>query len=131
MLFRSIFARAADEGAVLDPGDVRGIGPCKIAAGSFRRIEPDQGAAGDHLPAQAIVFFARSIAPHDPIGTRAVGDLPRPRNESWMAHPCGRLHRGGSDGETGVGVIHGLEEGTKDGCGTRFKRDHEPLVKGQ
>ena len=126
-----VFARAADKGAVFDPSDVGGIGPRKIAVRPLRRIEPDQSTLGDHLIAQAVVFLARSIAPRDPIGTCPVGDLPHPRNESRMAHPCRRLHGDGSDGETRVGVIHGLDEGAKDGCGPRCNATTMPPVNGR
>ena len=74
-----------DEGAVLDPGHVAGIGTGEIASRAFFFVEPDEGAALHHLPAQAVVFFLGTVTPVDGVGLAQALDLIHPGQQLGVA----------------------------------------------
>ena len=58
-------ALGADEGSVLDPGDVARAAAREIAARPQHRIEPDEGSGGDELLGEALVLGGAAVAPVD------------------------------------------------------------------
>ena len=59
----SLLRAAADEGAVLDPGDVARVGAGEEAVRSLLLVEPDERAGVDQFLAEFVVFLGRSVAP--------------------------------------------------------------------
>jgi hypothetical protein len=85
----------ADEGQMLDPGDVvrmRAVQPA-VRMGLF--VEPDQGAVGLHPRDQRGVLRIAAVAPVDRVGTGHAGDRIDPLSERLQAG--GRM-RGHGDG---------------------------------
>ena len=89
----------ADEGQVLDTGDVRRTGPVQVAAGKALGIELQEVARGDHLADEFAVLALGAVAPVNLVGPGMRGDLeyPVPQvfgcvNGSGRAVGCG-CHR--------------------------------------
>ncbi len=78
---------AADEGAILDPGDIAGIGKGEVAVGTFGGIEPLQGSRGHHLIQQGLVFGKRAVAPVNSIGAGEGRDFRYPFPQSLIGDP--------------------------------------------
>ena len=76
---------AADEGAVLDAGDVARVGPAVEAVGPLRLVEAQEGAAVDQLRGEALPLLLRPVAPHHPVGRGQGGDLPHPLEQRLVA----------------------------------------------
>ena len=76
----------ADEGAILDPGDVRGVGAHEHAVGAEIAIERDGRPRVDHQADHLVVLGLRAVAPLDPLGPGQGGDLADPRLEPLVAH---------------------------------------------
>jgi len=66
---------AANEGAILDPCHVTGIGATEEAVGALLFGEPDKGAALDHFIAQAVVLLGGTVTPVNRIGLAQLGGL--------------------------------------------------------
>ena len=60
-----LFALRADEGAVLDPGDVGRIGRGPVAAGPLLGVELDEGAGVDELAAERLELGVGAVEPVD------------------------------------------------------------------
>jgi hypothetical protein len=71
----------ADEGAVLDPGDVVGIRAGEIGVGALRVRELLEGAGLDHLLTKGVVLLRGAVAPVDRVGLGQLCDLVDPGNE--------------------------------------------------
>ena len=67
--------RSADEGQLLDAGNVVGIGPAIIAARKLFLVELHEHAVRDGFPVQKRFFGFRSVDPKDLVGFRQFGDL--------------------------------------------------------
>ena len=81
----------ADERAVLDPGDVAGVGGGPVAVGPLGVVEAGEGAAVDQQLAEAVVLLLGAVAPLDPVG-RGTGPPPRRPSRAaagwWWWWPC-------------------------------------------
>ena len=76
----------ADEGPVLDPGDVAGVGAGQVRVRPLRVGELLEGAAVDQLLAEAVVLLRGAVAPVDRVRLGQLGELARPRRSascSW------------------------------------------------
>ena len=74
----------ADEGALLDPRHVTGVGPGQERAGPLDRVEADQRAGVDEFVGDPGPFRVRAVAPHDPVRGGQCGDLVDPGQESFV-----------------------------------------------
>ena len=70
-----LLALGADEGAVLDPGDVAGVGARQVGVGALGVGELLEGAGVDQLLAEAVVLLRRAVAPVDRVGLGQLRDL--------------------------------------------------------
>ncbi len=68
----------ADVGAVLDAGNVGGIGAGEVGIWALGRIELDEGAGLDHLCAKAVVLVLRAVTPDNLIGSGQGGHFGHP-----------------------------------------------------
>jgi hypothetical protein len=68
----------ADEGQVLDAGDVARVGTVQPAAGVGLGIERQQGAVGGHPCDQGVVLGLAAVAPVDAVGLRERRDVGDP-----------------------------------------------------
>ncbi|CAB4936438.1 unannotated protein [freshwater metagenome] len=75
----------ADEGAVLDAGDVARAGAGQEGVRTDLGVELDEGASGDHLLRQARPLILGPIAPHDAIGLGQFGHLLDPFEQLLIA----------------------------------------------
>ena len=75
----------ADEGAVLDAGDVARAAARQEAARPQRRVELDEGAGGDELLAQAVVLGDAAVAPVDVARLGEGGHLGDPVDQLGVA----------------------------------------------
>ncbi len=95
--------RAADEGAVLDAGDVARVRPGQVAVRTQLGVELLEGAGGHELGAQAVVFGLGAVTPVDLGGLGQGGDLGHPGHET-------RVLDVGGDVQTQTfhhGLVHG------------------------
>mmetsp|Transcript_878 Transcript_878/g.2015 ORF Transcript_878/g.2015 Transcript_878/m.2015 type:complete len:634 (+) Transcript_878:965-2866(+) len=74
-------ALRADEGAVLDPGDVARVRVGEVAAGAQRRVEFLEGTGRDQLVAEALVLVGAAVTPVDVGGLGEGGNLGHPGNQ--------------------------------------------------
>ena len=58
---------AGDEGEVLGAGHVRGVAAVQVRAGGLLRVEPAEGAVGEHLVDEPGVLRLGPVAPRDPV----------------------------------------------------------------
>jgi hypothetical protein len=58
-------ALRADEGAVLDAGDIARAAAREVAARAQHRVEPDEGSGGDELLGEPLVLGSAAVAPID------------------------------------------------------------------
>ena len=68
----------ADERAVLDPGDVGGVGGAPERVRLLVLGQPDERAGVDELVGEAGPLLVGAVAPDDPVGLGELGDLGRP-----------------------------------------------------
>ena len=80
----------ADEGAVLDPGDVARVGVGPVGARPLARVELGEGAGVDQLLAQELVLLVGPVEPVDRVRLAELDDLVDPREQSGV--PGGGLH---------------------------------------
>ena len=78
----------ADEGEVLDPRDVVGIGPVQVAAGSLLGVERDEHAGVHRVLGEALLLRLGPIAPHDAVRLAERGAVPHPVEQGLI--PCER-----------------------------------------
>ena len=83
-------ALGADERAVLDAGDVFGIGTRPVRAGAALRVERDEGAGLDELLAEHLELGVGTVAPVHRVGLAELHHLVDPANESLVLR--GGLH---------------------------------------
>ena len=74
-------ALGADEGAVLDPGDVGGVGEGEVGVGALGVGEALEGAGVDQRLGEGVVLLGGAVAPMDGVGLGQIGDLPDPVEE--------------------------------------------------
>ena len=89
-----LLARGADEGAVLDPRHVTGVGAGQVGVGALGLREPLEGPGVDQLLAELVVLLGGSVAPVDVGGFGQLGDA---------VHP---VQQGGIRGRGGRGLAH-------------------------
>ena len=65
---RVLLVGRADERAVLDPGDIGGVGASEVAVGAPLGVELDELALGDELLRQHVGLVLRAVAPDDLVG---------------------------------------------------------------
>src|SRR5581483_5360798 len=75
---RFIARRGADEGEVLDAGDVVRVRAVEVAAGALLGVERDQQALRDGFLGEALPLLFRAVAPDDAVGLRELGHLAHP-----------------------------------------------------
>ena len=73
-----VLAAGADEGDMLDPGDVLGIRAVEYAAGEVFLVEWVEFLRCDQLPFEHVEFRIAAVAPVDRIGTRELGNVIHP-----------------------------------------------------
>ncbi len=78
---RVLLLGGADEGAVLDAGDVRGVGGGVVGVGALDRVQFREGALGHELLGEALVLGLRTVAPDHLVRLRQFGDLVHPGDE--------------------------------------------------
>ncbi len=81
----AIFREGTDEGAVLDARDIVRVGAGVIAARPELLVQLDESAARDHLGAEVIVFFLRTIHPVDGGRLGQLGHLLHPLLQVFVA----------------------------------------------
>ena len=89
---------AADEGALFHAGDVARMRAREEAIRPQLRIQTDEGARGNQLFAQPVVFRLRPVTPDNAVGLRQARDLRHPLAQRAVTHPgrCIRLINGGN-----------------------------------
>ncbi len=89
-----LFALGADEGAVLDPGDVRGVGGGPVRIRPLRVIQRDERPRLDELLAEVVGLLVGTIEPVDRVGLAELRDLVHPPEQALVAGWCvhGRRH---------------------------------------
>ena len=80
----------ADEGAVLDPGDVARVGVGPVGTGPLRRVELGEGAGVDQLLAEERVLLVGPVEPVDVVRLAELDHLVDPREQSGVSG--GGLH---------------------------------------
>jgi hypothetical protein len=83
----------ADEGAVLDPGDVARVRGGIVGVGALLLVEPGERALVDKEFAQALVLGFRAVAPLDSIRLGELCDLLHPGEQPFVLRG-----RGGGQG---------------------------------
>jgi hypothetical protein len=78
---------AADEGPILDPGDITGIGKGEVAVGALGGIKSLQGSCRHHLVQQGLVLGGRAVAPVNSIGLCEGSDFRDPFPQSLIGDP--------------------------------------------
>ena len=102
-----LLALGADEGAVLDPGDVAGVGEGEVGVRALGVGEALEGAGVDQVLGEAVVLLGRAVAPVDGVGLGQLGDLLDPGEELCVrGRRCGR--RSGSGSHSPVTLSHWL-----------------------
>ncbi len=71
-------ALGADEGAVLDPGHIGGVGGRVVGVRPLHGVEFRERAPLDQFRAQPVVLGLGAVAPYDPVGLGEVRDLRHP-----------------------------------------------------
>ena len=89
-----LLVRRADEGAVLDAGDVGGVGAGEVAVGAPLGVELDELALGDELLRQQVGLVLRAVAPDDLVGLGEAGDLVDPCAKRLIGGATLRRERG-------------------------------------
>ena len=107
----------ADEGAVLDPGDVAGVGMGPIGAGTLVRVEGDERARFDQLLAEQLVLGVGPVEPVDVIGLAEPNHLVDPLEESGVTGGGG-LH------ERHVELLQEMQRSRARRAGRRSGIDH-------
>ena len=74
----------ADEGAVLDPGHVGGVGGAVERVGLLLRVEPGEGAGLDELVGEGRPLLVRAGAPVHAVGLGQLGDFLDPGQQAGM-----------------------------------------------
>ena len=77
--------RGADEGALLDPGDVGGVRAGPVAARALGVRELGERPPVHEQPAQPVVLVGRAVAPLDPVGLGERSDSVDPVEELAVA----------------------------------------------
>ena len=72
----SVLVLGADEGAVLDPGDVAGVGEGEVGVRPLGVGEALEGAGVDQGLGERVVLLGGAVAPVDGVGLGQGGDLP-------------------------------------------------------
>src|SRR5690606_9283595 len=80
-------ALAADEGAVFDPGDVVGVGPCQPGIGAFGGIQAPQCTGRLEPGTQIRGLLGRTVAPMDGIGLGERRNPGNPACETFVFDP--------------------------------------------
>ncbi len=106
----------ADEGAVLDAGDVGGIGAHENAVGALLGIHGDGGAGLDHQAAHLLVFVGGTVADVDLVGLAEFCDFLDPSGQRAVLNGA----TGGSDRLGNFGCGH-------DGVSS-IKAGYEPSI---
>ena len=100
-----VLALGADEGAVLDAGDVARVRQRQVGVGALGLREPLEGPGVDELLREAVVLLRRAVAPVDRVGLRELRDLARPRpaaSRSSSGRSSGSLGQVNSSGGVGT-----------------------------
>ena len=90
----------ADEGAVLDAGDVGRVGAGQVGIRTLFGVQFLHRAGRDHLGAQAVVLGLRAVAPVDAVGLGQGGDVGHPIDQvllfdvSWDVQCRNATHDG-------------------------------------
>ena len=80
---------AADEGALLDPRNVGRIRQSQVRIRAQLGIEALHHSRGDHFLAQTLVFFQRTVAPHDALRLGELRHLRDPLLYAPVSDPVG------------------------------------------
>jgi hypothetical protein len=97
-----VLVGGADVGAVFDARHVGRVGAGEVGVLALFRVQLDQHPGFDHLGAQAVVFFLRTVTPDDTVGLGEGGDLADPLLEFLVLDVGGR----GGDGGFGNALRH-------------------------
>lgn len=91
---RVFLAQAADEGTILHPGHVAGIGKTGKAVGAFFRVEPDEGPLIHQLAGKEVVFLLRAVAPVDRVRFAQIRHLLNPTDQGFIPDLAGIVGTG-------------------------------------
>ena len=80
-----ILRKRTDEGAVLDARDIVRVGAGVIAARPQLLVQLDESSARDHLGAEVVVLFLRTIHPVDGCRLGELGHLFNPPLQVFVA----------------------------------------------
>ena len=105
-----LFALGADVGAVLDPGDVLGVGAREEAVRALLLVQLDERAGLDELGGQPVPLLLRAVGPDHAVGLGEGGDLLDPGQQLGVL--------GGSVGKTG-NRHRNLSSGDAAGCASQ------------
>ena len=89
-----VLALGADEGPVLDPGDVAGVRPRQIGVRALRVGELLERSRLDQLLAEPVVLLSRPVAPVDRVRLGELGDLLDPGDQLRVVGQLLRRGRG-------------------------------------
>ncbi len=102
----------ADEGAVLDPGDVAGVGEREVGVRPLGVGEALEGAGVDQRLGERVVLLRRPVAPVDGVGLGQACRSPRPsrgalrawsaRWPRWFGSSCAALYLLGLSSSVGL-----------------------------
>ena len=103
-----VLVGGADERAVLDAGDVAGVGVGPVAVRPLGLVERRERAAGDELGAQPVVLLGGAVAPVDVVGLQDALPSGRPTAAAARCRSvrssCARLRGGAAQWCTSVAV---------------------------
>ncbi len=97
-----VLLRAADEGAILDARDVARVGAAEVRVRPLLLVQADEGAALDHLGAEAVVLLLGAVAPVHGVRLAELDHLVDPLHELLVRHVRRGVdrHRSSSGPET-------------------------------
>ena len=118
----------ADEGAVLDAGDVARVGGGVEGVRLLRVVQPGEGAGLDELGGEAVPLLVRAVTPHDALGGGQGGDLVDPGLQALVTRPrlvrCLRRH---GDPSAGPAQLVGHHPTTRARPAGQAVARHPPL----
>ena len=118
----------ADEGAVLDPGDVAGVGGRVEAVRLLVRVEPGEGAAVDEPGRQQVPLLVGPVDPVDRVRGGERGDFVDPGRQACVTR-AGRVLRLRGHGGPSAGLAQLVGHPSRGPCRDRFVAvaRHPPL----